>query len=170
MLQKEFTSYLGAVFSKFDYPVIHGLHGIVIDEIVQAGENFCDFRIFFQRIAIDDGEHVVGREELFVVLQQDQIVFLKQSVGGEGSDHIHLAGGDGGIHQGAGEIVGGFKLQSVHSLDAGKSVLPNSKFRRASQTELSGYADQVGHLFQTVLFCGLPGDGQHVGVVESEAV
>ena len=38
VLQKEFTSYLGAVFSKFDYPVIHGLHGIVIDEIVQAGE------------------------------------------------------------------------------------------------------------------------------------
>ena len=119
MLEAELSDDFGGVAVLAVDGLVHAAHVGGGDAASQGVEGELDFWRAAQRFLADEGDGLVRREVMAVVLQNRKIKLLNGTVGGVAGDHVDLIGPDGAVEQA--EVHGAGRAGEAETVGCGKA-------------------------------------------------
>jgi len=148
---------------------VEAAHFVGGDLVVEIGEGGTELREFGEGGLANDGDGVVGREIVAVVLEGEELESSDEAVGGVAGDDIHLMIDEGAIEEAEVHDVGiGSEVEMVAVGPAAEAVGTLEEFVASADAELGGNGHEVGHGVEMVLAGIGEADDHGKGVGEAE--
>ena len=116
----------------------------------------------------NEGRGLVGRKEVAVVGEGDQVVLRQQAVGAVAVHDVHAAGVERLVLDRRRQRAHVAWRDAIHAAQAGQPVGPADEVGGEAGGELRARRGQIGQRVQPVALGGLPPHGDRVRVLEAE--
>jgi hypothetical protein len=143
-------------------------HSRHVESSAQEGEDGHGIRAIPRETRTDQRRRVVGREDVPVVFQGDEIIARDQGVGRISIDDIDVAGSEGLVLQRRRERPNVARPDSVRTSQGGQSIGTTDEIRREAGAQPRAGATEVRQGAEPVSNGGLPPNGDRVAVLEAE--
>jgi hypothetical protein len=150
----------------FGIEVPHFFGGDFVGEI---GERSAKLREFYQGVAADDRDGVVGREIMIVVDERNKVEGVDESVGGIAGDDVNFLVDEGAIDQAKVHDTGRRgEMQAVESAPATKAVGTLEEFVAEAGAHFGGVGDEVAGVAEVEALGVFAADDHGESVLETE--
>lgn len=135
----------------------------------EVRESRRELRVASERVLANDGDGVISREVVKIVLKRDEVEGVDEAVGGVAGDHIDFFFSERAVNQAEVHDAGlRGEMQAVALGPAGEAVGAFEKFVADSDAHARREGSEVGGAAEIVALSLLAADNHGEGVVEAE--